>query len=411
MGRFGLAILALLALFIYDRGAPPGLLTGPPTTNLTAQAASDSWTTPRGGASAAASVADAGVTIQGIERWRTDIGSEITSSPTVGDGRVYVTTQDRRIMAFSADDGSLLWERPGPGPMDAAPIIAGDRLFVAFRNSTMGAFDAATGDVIWEARISNPLYSWLNVYGGSVYVSAQNGVIQAFDAGNGVKRWEIDTQGGMSAAPAVSEGMLIVPMQDRQVLVLVGETGQTRLSYVVPGVVEGGAAISHGTAVLGDTRGYVHALDIRAQNLPLEKTVLRFWAQFAIWGLAPFPPAQSGSQWTQNTGGQIWQDAAIASNRAYVVTRSGNVHAYNLGGGRELWTTALSDEDVEPGPPIIVNNVMYAGTEAGQLHAIDANSGDHLWSYSLGDAMSSAPAYAAGSLYLLTDNGTLIAVD
>ncbi|MYD35912.1 MAG: PQQ-binding-like beta-propeller repeat protein [Dehalococcoidia bacterium] len=410
-GAVAIAVFALLALFLYDRGAPPGLLTGPPTTTLTAQVGSGLWTSPGGGAANIGSASNVDITPQGVERWRTEIGAEITSSPTVADGRVFVTTLDSRILAYSAEDGSLLWEQPGPGPMDASPIIAEDRLYIAFRNSQMAALEADTGEVIWQSVISNPLFSWVNVDGGSVYLSSQDGVIQAFDAGNGEKRWEIDTGDGMFAPPSVSEGMVIIPTRGNQVLVLVGETGQTRLSYVVPGAVEGAAAVSHGTAAFGDVRGFVRAINIRAQNLPLEKTVLRFWSQFYIWGLAPFPPAQSGTVWTQSIREEVWADAAIEGNRAFFATREGNVFAFTLSGGQELWKTALGDEPTWTGSPTVVNNVLYIGTEAGQFFALDTVSGDQLWELDLGGPVSSAPAYADGSLFVLTDNGTLVAFD
>ena len=409
-GAIAFAVLALLALFLYDRGAPPGLLTGPPTTTLTAQAGSGLWTTPRGGAAGIGSVSDADVVPQGVQRWNIEIGSE-GSSPTIDDGRIFLTTNDARILAYSATDGSPIWEQPGPGPMDAAPIIADDRLYVAFRNSKIAALEADTGNVIWESTISNPLYSWVGVADGSVYVACQDGVIQAFDAGNGEKRWEIDTGGGLSAPPSISEGMVIIPTRSNQVLVLVGETGQTRLSYVVPGTVEGSAAISHGTATFGDSRGFVRAIDIRAQNLPLEKTVLRFWSQFYIWGLAPFPPAQSGTVWTQSIREEVWEDAAVSSNRAYFTTREGNVYAFTLSGGQELWNTALGDDPAPAAAPTVVNEVLYVGSESGTLYALNALTGAHLWNLDLGDSISSAPAYADGSLYVLTDNGTLYAFD
>ena len=410
-GAIAFAVLALLALFIYDRGAPPGLLTGPPTTTLTAQVGSGLWTTPRGGAASIGSISDVDVVPQGVERWRTEIGSEITSSPTVDNGRLFVTTLDARILAYSTEDGSLIWERPGPGPVDASPIIADDRLYIAFRNSQLAALEADTGEVIWQSVISNPLFSWVNVAEGSVYLSTQDGVIQAFDAGNGQKRWEIDVGEGMFAPPSISEGMVIIPTRGNQVLVLVGETGQTRLSYVVPGAVEGAAAVSHGTAAFGDVRGIVHVINIRAQNLPLEKTVLRFWSQFAIWGLAPFPPAQSGAVWAQSIREQVWADAAISGNRAFFATREGNVYAFTLSGGQELWKTALSEESTQPGSPTVVDDVLYIGTEDGQFYALDVVTGEHLWEFDLGDSLSGAPAYVDGSLYVLTDNGTLIAFD
>ncbi len=404
-------VVLLAALFMYDRGAPPGLLTGPPTTTLTAQAGTGLWTTPRGGAANSGAFLGADAVPQGVERWQADIGSAVKSSPTIADGRIFATTLDARIIALSVEDGAMLWEKKAPGPLDVAPVVADDRLFVAYRNSTLVSLDAATGEQIWSTPISNPLFSWVIVDDGSVYVSCQDGVIQAFDAGTGEKRWEIDTGGGMSAPPSISEGLLVIPTQDRQLLVLSGETGQMRLGYVVRGVVEGSAAISHGTAVVGGLDRHVRAIDIRDQNLPLEKTFLRWWTQFFIWGMAPFPPAQSGVIWTHNVGEEIRAHAAISNSRAYFASTAGNVYAYSILSGQETWKTPLATEPIAPGSPTLVNDVLFIAAENGTLYALDGVRGDRLWELPLSGPTSAAPAYADGILYLLTDTGILHAIE
>ena len=403
--------LALVALFIYDRGAPPGLLTGPTTTTLTAQAGEGHWATPRGGPMATGSAMQAEHTPEGDLRWSVDLGAEVRASPTVSNGRIFLTTLDARILALSAQDGSVIWEQEAPGPVDTAAVVADDRVFVAFRNSTIQSLDAATGEQVWETRISNPLFAWVMVDDGSLYAFCQNGVIQAFDAGNGDLRWEIDTEGGMSAPPSVSEGLLFVPTEDREILVLVGETGQTRLAYVVRGAIDGSAAIRNGVAIVGGLDGFIRAIDIRAQNLPLEKTVLRWWAQFFIWGMAPFPPAQSGVIWTRSVGEEIRADSAISGNRAYIATRTGDVIAYTMSSGAEIWRQPLQEEPVEAGSPTIVNDTLYIGAGDGSFHALNAATGERLWTGGMGGPISGSPAFADGTIYVVTDNGILYALD
>ena len=410
-GSIAAVFLILAALFVYDRGAPPGLLTGPPTTNLSALAGPGFWTTPRGGNEAKGSFVQAPVVPQGNERWQLELDAEIASSPTVADGRVFITTRDARILALSADDGSIIWEAAAPGPVDTAAIVAGDQVFVAFRNSSIVSYNAATGEEIWQARLSNPLFSWVIVNDGVLYASCQNGVLQALDAGTGELRWEIDTGGGLPAPPAISEGLLVVPTEHKQMMVLVGLTGHARLIYVIPRSVEGSAAVNNGVAIVAGLDRHVRAVDIRAQNLPLERTVLRWWTQFFIWGMAPFPPAQSGVIWTDYLGEEMRTHPAISGSRAFVSTTEGSLTAYSVGAGEIIWDIELEDEPSIPGSPTVVNNTVFVGTDENNLHAVDARNGGRLWTLPLEGPLTGIPAFADGALFIATENGVLYALD
>ena len=410
-GSIATALILLAALFIYDRGAPPGLLTGSPTTNLSSLAGPGFWTTPRGGNEAKGSILQAPVVPQGNERWRLELDAEIASSPTVADGRVFITTRDARILALSADDGSIIWEVAAPGPVDTAAIVAGDQVFVAFRNSDVVSYNAATGEEIWQTRMSNPLFSWVIVNDGVMYTSCQDGVLQAFDAGTGKLRWEIDTGGGLPAPPSISEGLLVVPTEDKQIMVLVGLTGSARLIYVLPHSVEGSAAVNNGVAIVSGLDRYVRAIDIRATNLPLERTALRWWTQFFIWGMAPFPPAQSGVIWTDYHGHAMTTHPAISGSRAFVSTSEGSLVAYSVGTGEIIWEIELEDEPSITGSPTVVNNTVFVGTDDNNLHAVNARNGGRLWTLPLKGPLTGIPAFADGALFIATDNGVLYALD
>ena len=410
-GAIASVLIVLAALFIFDRGAPPALFTGPPTTNLSALAGPGFWTTPRGGNEAPGSFLQASIVPEGDVRWQLNLDIEISSSPTIADGRVFITTRDSRILALSADDGSLIWEAEAPGPVDTAAIVAGDRVFVAFRNSRLASYDVATGEEIWRTRMSNPLFSWVIVEDGVLYASCQNGVIQAFDAGTGELRWEIDTEGGLPAPPSISEGLLVVPTENQQIIVLVGLTGRTRLIYVFRRSVEGSAAIHNGVAIVGGLDSHVRAIDIRAQNLPLERTVLRWWTQFFLWGMAPFPPAQSGVIWTDYLGDEITTHPALSGNRAIVSTNTGALAAYSVGAGEVIWNVSLEDGPSVPGSPTVVNDTVFVGTDQNNLHAFDARNGGRLWTLELDGPVTGIPAFADGALYIATRNGVLYALD
>lgn len=420
-GLIAAGVLALIALYFFDRTAPPGLLTGAPTSLATAAHGLNVWSSPRAGATSAGSILGAESVPQGTVQWQLDLDAGIASSPAVSDGRLFITTLDGRIIALDTSDGSTLWEittiddRP-IHPMDASPTVADGKVYVGFRDSTLAALDAATGEKVWTYDLSNPIFAWVTVDQGIVYALSRDGVIQTLDAQTGELRWEIQTDDGFLAAPAVSQGKLVAPNLGRDVFVLDGKSGQTRLVYLTRNSMESSAAVPGNVAILGGVDGFIRAIDIHEQNLPLEKTVLHWWAQMFLFGMAPFPPAQSGTIWTKPVGEAIKTSPAVSGNRAIVTTQKGTLAAFRMSDGGEMWRTSLESEDARPGSPIIVNETIFVGTsfvarDGGNLHAYDVSNGSPLWSLPLDGAFIGSPAFANGILFLVTDTGVVYAID
>ena len=414
--RRGLLVLgasALVALYLFDRNVPPGLLTGAPTSTATADQGEGLWTSPRNGAASTGSITGATVVPSGTIRWQRELGAEVVSSPAVADGRIFLTTRDRRIIALSAFDGTTIWEIPATGPLDTSPIVADGLVYVVFRDSSLVVLDAATGERAWteDYNLSNPLFSWVTVDQGIVFALSQDGTIQTLDAKTGELRWEVDSGVTFLSPPAVSEGRLMAASLNREILVLDSRSGQTRLVYVLQGIVDTSPAILGNVAIIGGSDSAVRAIDVHAQNIPLEKTVLRWWSQLFFWGMAPFPPAQSGVIWTRSVGEEIRTSIAVSANRAVVTTDKGTLLALRMSNGDEVWRTSLEEEPAAAGSPIIINDTIFVGTERGNLHAHSVRDGSRLWTLALDSAVLGSPAFADGDLYVVTRAGVVYAVD
>jgi hypothetical protein len=52
---------------------------------------------------------------KGTQRWRKSLVTPARSSPTVAEGRLFLTTIDDQLLALSAEDGSTLWTHRGLG--------------------------------------------------------------------------------------------------------------------------------------------------------------------------------------------------------------------------------------------------------------------------------------------------------
>ncbi len=405
----GVVIVAVV-LFA-ERNVPPGLVSGPPTTSLTAAQGLGLWSTPRNGSLSSGAVLDAPSIPTGTLVWSRELGDETAAPVTVADGKVFVATRDRRIVALDSDDGGDVWTYPTSTPLDVPPVIAGDLGFIASRDSHITAFDVESGETVWRENVGSPSFGWVAVDEGNLFATTNDGLIHALDAATGVVRWRLSTGDRFFAAPAVGEDRLVVATLDRRVLFLNPFTGATTLVYLTRSAVDGTPAMHGSTAYVASNDRVVRAVHIHARNKPLEKSVLKWWAQFFIWGMAPFPPAQSGTVWAQYIGERVSTSPAISESRVIVAGNEGTVFALDAADGQKIWQVRLEDAEPQPTSPIVVNDVVYVGTKSGRMHALDARTGESVWTFDADSAIAGNPAFAEGQLYFATVRGTVYALE
>ena len=410
-GLVAAAVAAVAVALFVDRNVPPGLLSGPPTTGLTAGTGSELWSTPRNGSSSSGAVVNAPGLPVGALAWSRELGDETAAPVTIADGKVFVATRGRRIVALDARTGDDVWERSATTPLDVPPVIAGELGFLASRDSRVLAFDVDSGETVWSADLGSPSFGWVAVDEGNLFAVTNNGVIHALDASTGVARWRLPTGDRFFAAPAVSEDRLVVASLDRRVLVLNAFNGATNLVYLTRSAVDGTPALSGPTAYVASNDRAVRAVSVHARNKPLEKSVLKWWAQLFVWGIAPFPPAQSGTLWSQYVGERMRTSPAVSEPRVIVAGVEGSVIALGTSDGEEIWRVRIDDPEPDPTSPVIVNDAVYVGTKSGRIHALDVRTGDTLWTFDADAAIAGNPAFVNGLLYFATTRGTVYALE
>ena len=91
------------------------------------------------------------------KRWRTNITPRSKRRPLVAwgggmayaDGKVFVTSGFRQVVALDAATGRLLWRSMTDAPMHAAPTVFDGRIFAEDVNDELFAFDENTGNQLW----------------------------------------------------------------------------------------------------------------------------------------------------------------------------------------------------------------------------------------------------------------------
>ncbi|MEL0112300.1 MAG: PQQ-binding-like beta-propeller repeat protein, partial [Rickettsiales bacterium] len=90
----------------------------------------------------------------GTELWRSDLPGPSRSSPTVGNGRVYVVTIDNQTVVFDTETGKKLWTHTGFSESagllgGGSPALVGDTVIAPYSSGELVALRVNNGRVLW----------------------------------------------------------------------------------------------------------------------------------------------------------------------------------------------------------------------------------------------------------------------
>ncbi|MDX1933652.1 MAG: PQQ-binding-like beta-propeller repeat protein [Capsulimonadales bacterium] len=114
-------------------------------------------------------------------------------SPAVGDGRVYVTSNDGWLHAMDAASGNVLWEVRGPSLGYGSPLLHQGRIYgpSLTPQGRVFCFDAGDGKKIWEQPTGSVIYDSSCAFGGgNIYVGGVDGTFSALRADDGSVLWQ-----------------------------------------------------------------------------------------------------------------------------------------------------------------------------------------------------------------------------
>jgi outer membrane protein assembly factor BamB len=116
--------------------------------------------------------------------------ADISASPVVEDGVVYVTGVGSRTAAFSLKGGQKLWDQP----IGAAhsPAVSGNAVFVVDLDDTLYALDRKNGEEIWKSKLpvvrekkKRTHWAGPTLAGGQLWLTSNDGGLIAVDAASG----------------------------------------------------------------------------------------------------------------------------------------------------------------------------------------------------------------------------------
>ncbi|HWJ28825.1 MAG TPA: PQQ-binding-like beta-propeller repeat protein, partial [Flavisolibacter sp.] len=112
-------------------------------------------------------------------------------------------TRKGSLLEVNANTGQLVWEKLNNTGISSSPTVTEGRLFITADDNYLHALDATTGAEIWSKLIAANSASPA-VSNGIVYVGGGGTWhIYAFDAATGNEKWQFPTTGLMTSCPLI----------------------------------------------------------------------------------------------------------------------------------------------------------------------------------------------------------------
>jgi outer membrane protein assembly factor BamB len=349
------------------------------------------------------------------EAWKVSIGDgsdgrvHLLAPPVIDHGRVFTIDARSQVSAFSAKDGTLLWQLSVAPPDASAPVTSGgiaigaNRLYVASGFAQIVSLEADTGKEVWRQNTQAPLRAAPTISGDRLFVVTVDNEVLALLAADGSKIWShtglADVAGLLGgASPAVDSGVVVAPTNTGELFALRSESGRLTWSDNLTAIrhadavsaladISGRPVIDHGAVYALSHSGRVASIDLR-----------------------------TGDQiWEREIGGehQPW----VAGDFLYLLSVNQELFCLIRGTGQVRWTQALqrwegeekkSDKIVWAGPVLAGDRLIVVGTNAMAL-SVSPYTGQTIGQIDLPGPAHIPPVVADRTLYILTDDGDLLA--
>jgi outer membrane protein assembly factor BamB len=349
--------------------------------------------------------------------WRADIGEgsssdfKILARPVVSRGLVFTMDAEGKISCFDAETGKKIWDKDTTPKESDNPAIGGglavdgETLYATTGFGEVHALETKTGEAKWKKALLKPLRAAPTVADNRVYAVSIDNDLHALDAEKGEILWH---QSGISesaalmgaSSPAVQGDIVVVAYNSGEIYGLRAQNGRVSWNYSLAAPAQVGAL-----PAIADIRG-----------LP----VIDQGRIFAI--------SHSGriAAVDQRTGDRVWEtdiggiDTPVVSGDAvFVYGADGQLIALTRDTGRVMWVASLpqfedpkdksSDRVVWSGPILAGGNLWMVNSQ-GILAGFSPLDGAPRSHVDIGEPVYVSPIIANRTFYVVTDEGTLIAL-
>lgn len=192
------------------------------------------------------------------------VNDGLSDGTATGGGLVYVSKDDRKVHAFSANDGRTAWTyTTGDQGVRVAPTYSDGLLFVGEYDGIFSILDAKSGKRLNGGGAGGAINT-PTVKNGNVYFSAWDGSVNAVQIKGVEPLWNVNVHDTITTQPEVAEGKIIVGTGRGAVIALDERTGRTLWRFNTnSGNISAKPILADGVVFAGAESGPMFVLDAR----------------------------------------------------------------------------------------------------------------------------------------------------
>ena len=142
--------------------------------------------------------------------WKFNTGGQV-GSPIIVDGIAYTGSYDRKVYAFNATNGQLIWNYTTDGIIVSKPSIEGGIICVGSEDFNLYALNASTGEKLWNYKTGYYVDSDPLIVDGVVYFGSEDSKVYALNVTTGKQIWNYTTGDSiMLSSVAVQNGTVYI---------------------------------------------------------------------------------------------------------------------------------------------------------------------------------------------------------
>jgi len=347
--------------------------------------------------------------------WTADIGKgstqrfPLTAQPIVVGEQIFTLDSDFNLRAFNTATGKEDWKKDVKSESEKDPVISGgiafgeNKLIVTNGYNEVLAIDPKTSDIIWRKTIPTPSRAAPTIINNRIFVTTLDNRLIALNETDGTTLWEY--VGFTETAALVGAAS---PAAGRDIVVPVFSSGEITALRVE----NGSLAWSDNLAPIRRFEGLSSMSDIRA--LPVVDNGIVYAISFA-GKLAAIDQRTGVRVWQRDIGGS--NTPWVVGNNLYVITTDNTLIALNRENGVIRWVTSLPkyrNEKSKSNPlfwtgPLMGGSRLIMFSTDGKVIETNPATGEEIRTWETKQKTVIAPLIAAGTLYTLSENGTLTA--
>jgi eukaryotic-like serine/threonine-protein kinase len=192
------------------------------------------------------------------------------SSPVIVDDIMYYGSgSDGYLRAFDLKTNKQKWTAFADYWVNSSPTIYKNTAFVSIQNgNAFNAFDLETGKLRWSSE-RGVMQGNINACGfENLIITAGYGSLIAFDTATGSKIWSFTDRAGSSSSPTVSDGIVYVGDEDKNLYALNAKDGKLKWKFKTGASIDSSPIVDGNLVYIASKDGYLYACD---KNLGTEK--------------------------------------------------------------------------------------------------------------------------------------------